>query len=95
MQNEVKLTKEQYEQLKPYEKLILAAYRQSFVRVSAEEFSHLVKSYEEIFGVVMTQGQRSCNTCRLNALRKLGAAYDNYLKTPKRPRKQKLENGEK
>jgi hypothetical protein len=32
-----------------------------------------------------------CNTCRLNALRKLGEVYTKYGQKKQKPRKQKLE----
>lgn len=93
MQNN-KLTKAEYEKLKPYEKHILAAYKQSFVHVSGDEFDKIAEIYKEVFGEGLTKSQMGCNTCRLNALRKLGAAYDGYNKKEKKPRKQKLENGD-
>lgn len=92
MQNN-KLTKAEYEKLKPYEKHILAAYKQSFVHVSGDEFNKIAEIYKEVFGEGLTKSQMGCNTCRLNALRKLGELYDKYGKDKKtsKPRKQKLE----
>ena len=90
-----KLTKEQYEKLKPYEKNILNAYRNAFVHLSGSDFNIIHEIYKEIFGP-LTKSQMTCNTCRLNALRKLGELYDKYGKEKKQPkkRKQKLEKDE-
>lgn len=89
----INLTKEQYEKLKPYEKHILAAYRQSFVHMPGDEFTKVAEIYAEVFKEALTKSQMGCNTCRLNALRKLGELYDKYGKEKKtsKPRKQKLE----
>lgn len=89
-----KLTKEQYEALKPYEKNILAAYKHSFVHMPGDEFTKVAEIYAEVFKETLTKSQMGCNTCRLNALRKLGELYDGYNKKEKKPRKQKLENGD-
>ena len=90
------LTKEQYEALKPYEKNILAAYRQSFVHMPGDEFTKVAEIYANVFKEALTKSQMGCNTCRLNALRKLGELYDKYGKEKKasKPRKQKLEKDE-
>lgn len=91
-----KLTKEQYEKLKPYEKNILNAYRNAFVHVSGSDFNLIHEIYKEVFGESLTKAQMTCNTCRLNALRKLGELYDIYGKEKKqvKKRKQKLEKDE-
>lgn len=90
------LTKEQYEKLKPYEKQLIAAYKQSFVHMGNEDFNKVAAIYAEVF-TPLNPGQMRCNTCRLNALRKLGEVVDKYGKEKKqsKPRKQKLENGNK
>lgn len=89
----INLTKEQYEKLKPYEKNILAAYKHSFVHMPGDEFTKVAEIYAEVFKETLTKSQMGCNTCRLNALRKLGELYDKYGKEKKtsKPRKQKLE----
>ena len=95
-----KLTKEEYESLKPYEKNLKAAYKHSYVHMTGEDFSKVAVLYAEIMGEALTKSQMGCNTCRLNALRKLGELYDNYEKkleakeTKKRPKKLDKENGE-
>ena len=89
-----KLTKEQYEMLKPWEKDITSAYRNSFVHVSGNDFNKIHEIYKVIFGESLTKSQMGCNTCRLNALRKLGELYTGYTKEKKdkspRGRKPKL-----
>lgn len=96
IKKEIKLTKEQYEKLKPYEKHILSAYRHSFVHVPGDEFNKVAEIYADVFKESLTKSQMGCNTCRLNALRKLGELYDKYGKEKKasKPRKQKLEKDE-
>lgn len=88
------LTKEQYEALKPYEKQVLAAYRQNFVHMSSEDFGKVAEIYKDVFKEGLNPSQMRCNTCRLNALRKLGELYDKYGKKQQKPRKQKLEKDE-
>lgn len=91
------LTQEQYEKLKPYEKQLMNAYRNSYVHMSGADFEKVTKIYDEVFQPLNNR-QRGCNTCRLNALRKLGELYANYNKPEeekeeekkKTPRKKKL-----
>ena len=94
-----KLTKEQYENLQPYEKNLINAYKHSFVHMAGGDFSKVADIYAEVFGTPLTKSQMGCNTCRLNALRKLGELYTNYSvpekEKTKRGRPKKLEgNGE-
>ena len=93
-----KLTKEQYEKLQPYEKELLNAYKNSFVRVAGSDFIKIAELYKEIMGTALTKSQMGCNTCRLNALRKLGELYSNYNEEPEkkkgRPKKLNKENAE-
>lgn len=88
------LTKEQYEKLKQYEKQLLNAYKRSFVQMSSTDFQKVAVIYDEVFQPLNNR-QKGCNTCRLNALRKLGELYDNYTKDQeekeKKTRKKKLE----
>lgn len=70
-----RLTKDQMEKLAPYEKNLTNAYRNSFVHMSGEDFQKVAEIYTEVFGEALTKSQMGCNTCRLNALRKLGEVY--------------------
>lgn len=72
------LTKEEYEWLKPYERHIINAYKNSFVHVSGGEFNEIAELYRKITGTALTRSQMGCNTCRLNALRTLGESYVAY-----------------
>ena len=90
----VNLTKEQYKSLEPWEKEITNAYKNNFVHMSAENFKIVAELYKEIFVEQLTPSQMRCNTCRLNALRKLGEAYTRYGQKAQKPRKQKLEKDE-
>lgn len=92
-----KLTKEQYELLQPYEKNIKNAYRNSFVHMTSSDFEKVAVIYAEVFGTPLRKGQMGCNTCRLNALKKLGELYMNYTKEDtekkeKKTRQKKLAN---
>lgn len=99
MQNNIKLTKEQHEQLKPYEKQITAAYKNSFLHMSGTDFIKVAEIYKDVYSQELKKSQMGCNTCRLNALRKLGQLYEEYEKgvqEKKKERKKKLgeeENG--
>lgn len=73
-----KLTKEQYEKLTPYAQSLKSAYKSSFVRITNTEFANVAEIYAEIFEP-LRKGQMGCNTCRLNALRKLGELYYTYV----------------
>ena len=89
-----KLTKELYEELKPYEKDITNAYKNSFVHVSGDIFAKIHEIYKKVFGEGLTKSQMGCNSCRLNALRKLGELYVTYNKEKSpRGRKPKLDDG--
>ena len=73
-----RITKEQYEKLQPYEKNIKNAVKNSFVHMTGSEFEKVAVIYAEIFGQALTKAQRGCNTCRLNALKRLGEVYNEY-----------------
>lgn len=74
----MRLTKEQYESLKPYAKHIISAYKNSFLHMSGTDFLKVAELYNDIFGETISKAKMSCNTCRLNALRKLGELYVAY-----------------
>ena len=86
-----KLTKDQYEALQPYEKSLVNAYRNNYVYLPGADFSRIAEVYAKVFGVALTKSQMGCNTCRLNALRKLGELYVNHQKPEKKTRPKKLE----
>lgn len=79
----MKLTKEQFEKLQPFEKQLKAAYKNSFLHMSGNDFNTIADIYAEIFGVQLTKSQRGCNTCRLNTLKKLGELYNDYAQQDK------------
>lgn len=94
------LKKEQYEKLKQYEKHLLAAYKNSFVHIGANDFMAVAGIYAEVFGESLRKSQMNCNTCRLNTLKKLGELYANYTesekkKEAKKERMKKLEKENK
>ena len=73
-----KLTKEQYEKLEPYKQNIRNAVKNAFVHMSGADFLKVADIYADVFGIPLTKSQIGCNTCRLNALRKLGELYVGY-----------------
>lgn len=94
------LTKKQYDALTPYKDQLRAAYKNSYVHMGGNEFLKVAEIYKEVFENPLTKGQMGCNTCRLNALRKLGELYENYTeeqekkKAEKKGRAKKLEKTE-
>lgn len=93
------LTKKQYEALTPYKDQLRAAYKNSFVHMSGTDFIKVAEIYKDVYSQELKKSQMGCNTCRLNALRKLGQLYEEYEKgvqEKKKERKKKLgeeENG--
>ena len=83
------LSKEQYEKLTPYKDALKSAYKSSFVRISSTDFNKVAEVYNEVFQP-LRKGQMGCNTCRLNALRKLGELYYTYV-----PEEEKVDEEEK
>ena len=69
------MTKELYEKCKAYEQQFRWAIKSSFVHMSSTEFSKVAALYKEAFGEGLTTSQMTCNTCRLNALKRLGDEY--------------------
>ena len=91
----MRLTKEQYESLKPYAKHIISAYKNSFLHMSGTDFLKVAELYKDIFNETITKARMSCNTCRLNALRKLGELYVAYeAKEKERAQKETADNQE-
>ena len=74
----LKLTEEQYEKLKPYEKDLRNAYKNSFVHMGGADFNVVADIYDQVADKPLSKSQRSCNACRLRALKQLGEAYENH-----------------
>lgn len=81
------MTQEQFEKLKPWEKVLNNAVRCDFIHLSATEFNKIAEIYEEVLGEKLTVRQRNCNTCRLNALKKLGAEFIAYRDRDQKPKR--------
>lgn len=79
------------EKLAPYEKNLTNAYKNNFVHMSGEDFQKVAEIYAEVFNEALTKSQMGCNTCRLNALRKLGELYV----TTQEAKEKKENNGKK
>lgn len=69
------MTEEQYRVLQKYEDKLNNALRNSFLRMSPSEFNEVAAVYDQLY-TPLRQSQRNCNTCRLNALKTLGRAYN-------------------
>lgn len=88
------MTKEDYESLLPFRDSIMKAYKQSFLRMSSGDFEKVAVIYDRVTGKPLTRSQKNCNTCRLNALRKLGEEMETYERGKERKsRKKKMDNG--
>ena len=88
------MTKEDYESLVPYRESIMKAWKQSFLRMSSGDFEKVAEIYDRVTGKPLTRSQKNCNTCRLNALRKLGEEMETYERgKEKKSRKKKMDNG--
>lgn len=72
------MTREQYEKLVPYERTLMNAYKNNFVYMPATDFSKVAEIFAEVFSKPLTKSQMGCNTCRLNALKKLGEEYSKF-----------------
>lgn len=83
------LTKEQYDKLTPWKDALRSAWKNSFVRVTATEFNKIAAIYNEVFEQPLRKGQMGCNTCRLNALSKLGELYYTYVPEEKKEEEEK------
>ena len=70
------LNDEQMNKCSGYEQIFRWALNSNFVGAKSSEFQALMNVYEEVFGEKLNSRQMGCNTCRLNALKKLGEAYN-------------------
>lgn len=80
-----------------FEDAFKMAINANFVRMSQSEFNEVVVLYKEIMGKTLTKGQMTCNTCRLNTMKDLGAEYfksKEENEKPKRGRPKKIDLGE-
>lgn len=73
------MTEEIYNELKEWEGVLMNAVNNSFIHMTSTDFNKIAAIYNKLF-TPLRKGQMNCNTCRLNALRKLGEAYINYNK---------------
>lgn len=93
-------TDDTHTKLKEYERNLTNAVKSSFVHMSGNDFQKIAEIYREVFGEALSRSQMNCNTCRLNALKRLGELYINYEKAEpvkkdtKRGRPKKLEEKE-
>lgn len=76
--------------LEPYESVLDNAVRLSFIHLTFSEYKVFAELYEKIFERNLTRAELNCNTCRLNALKKLGNKYFEIKNKPKRGRPAKI-----
>lgn len=67
------MTQELYEKCKQYEQNFRWAINSNFVHMTAGEFAKVAVLYREAFAEEIKN--LNCNTCRLNALKRLGTEY--------------------
>ena len=72
--NKIALSKEQREYLKEYEDVMRNAVKNDFVHLTSSEFDKIAVVYNQLF-TPLRKSQQTCNTCRLNALKRLGELY--------------------
>ena len=72
------MTQEQFEKLEKYESSLNNAVKNSFLHLPAGDFAVIAGIYNEVFDKPLNKAQMNCNTCRLNALKKLGAEYFSF-----------------
>lgn len=60
--------------LSKFETSFRYAIRSNFVSIKTSEFGEFITFYNQFFPP-LKQSQMSCNTCRLNAMKKLGELY--------------------
>lgn len=72
------MNRKQYDSLSKYEKTFKSALKSNFARLSVGEFNDIANIYAEMYKENLTQSQKSCSTCRLKALKKIGNDYFKY-----------------
>lgn len=69
------MTKEVFESIRKFEKDFGWAINNNFLHLSVGEFNEIARAYLDTFGTPLTKTQMTCNACKLNAVKKLGAEY--------------------
>lgn len=69
------MTNEQIVKCSQFDKEFKWATRSNFVHMSNREFSVIAALYKDVFGEALSKTQMTCNTCRLNAIKRLASAY--------------------
>lgn len=69
------MTRETYHKLKDKERILKNAVNMDFIHLTASEFSFYADIYKEVFGISLTRSQMNCNSCRLKAVKQIGAEY--------------------
>lgn len=68
------IDKDTLSSLAKFETSFRYAIRSNFVSIKTSEFGEFITLYNQFFPP-LKQSQMSCNTCRLNAMKKLGELY--------------------
>lgn len=88
------IDKDTLSSLAKFETSFRYAIKSNFVSIKTSEFGEFVTLYNQFF-TPLKQSQMSCNTCRLNAMKKLGELYfqnkEYYEEKEKEPVEEKVE----
>ena len=88
------IDKDTLSSLAKFETSFRYAIKSNFVSIKTSEFGEFVTLYNQFFPP-LKQSQMSCNTCRLNAMKKLGELYfqnkEYYEEKEKEPVEEKVE----
>lgn len=72
------MTEEVYEKCLPWEQQFRWAVRSNFLHLTNREFGEIANLYKEAFNEELTPRQKTCNTCRLKAMTRLGNEFFAY-----------------
>ena len=72
------MTQELYEKCCKWEQQLRWACKSNFLHLTNREFGEIAELYKEAFNEELTMQQKSCNTCRLKAMNRLGNDYFAY-----------------
>lgn len=88
------MTKEQYEKLTQYEQELRYAVKLNFMSMPNSKFNDIMAIYNELYPALNPR-QLACSTCRLNALKKMGADYFSYQQAIAEEQKEEREEENK
>ena len=90
----ITMTRDDYERLKKWENNFHLAIKANFVRMSQREFGEFAAEYNKLVEPPLTQSQMGCNTCRLNALKRIGEEWFKWDAAVKKQEEEKKNNND-